>query len=328
MTLPKFRVRHLCPVRVLAPFGCMLVAAGCASTPAASPADRTPTTLRSPGSSGVPAIIDGRALDWGTLQTLLSEAAGGVVLEEVALDQAVEVELQRQGLVLSEDDLSAERERLRAGLAAAGAGADAADRVRAARGLGPERYRRLVRRSAGLRALVAGDVRVEPSEVRLAHEIRTGPREVVRVIRTATEREAAALRSRIANSTEPTTLAFAHAAVEASIDSSAARGGLLEPISLADPVWPASVRSAIRPLSPGQLSPVLALDDGHGFVLLERRLPGSGVALSPDLEQRYREELRLRKERIEMESLARRLIGRAGVTALDPSLAWSWERRR
>ena len=39
-------------------------------------------------------------------------------------------------------------------------------------------------------------------------------------------------------------------------------------------------------------------------------------------------ELRRRKERVEMERIATRLMREAEVTVLDPALHWSWEARR
>ncbi len=145
----------------------------------------------------VPAIIDGRAVSWNELRDRTSEIGGAIALEEIALDRALERELERAGVTLAPDAISRERDLLLGELEASGAASPSADVltiVRRQRNLGGVGFERLLERNARLRALVTPSVRVEQREVELAMRIRHGARKQARIIVTPSEREAAALR--------------------------------------------------------------------------------------------------------------------------------------
>src|SRR5690606_18565950 len=109
----------------------------------------------------------GTSVSWERVQPLLAEAAGGFVLEEIALEMMLEAEMRQHGLSLTDAMLERERLLIREAMAAD----DAArtpdevqrllDGVRRRRGLGEQRYEALVRRSAMLRALVQDRVSVD-----------------------------------------------------------------------------------------------------------------------------------------------------------------------
>ena len=123
---------------------------------------------------------------------------------------------------------------------------------------------------------------------------------------------------------------FSVVAAEVSNDSSAERGGLLPPISVADTTWPESVRSAVPRLRPGSVSDPIALDSGYALLLLDEVLPaapdapGTVEGARAILEQDVRRE----QERSEMARLARRLLTEAQISVLDRALEPAWRRRR
>jgi parvulin-like peptidyl-prolyl isomerase len=146
------------------------------------------------------------------------------------------------------------------------------------------------------------------------------------VIVMATQREAGELREALEGATGDRSLRFADAAARSSIDSSAARGGLLDPISPLDPTYPAAVGRAFEELGPGEISPVLAVDRGFALVLLEERLPGRDVPRET-VEEQLRAEVRLRLERLAMDDLAARLLRGASITVFDRGLERAWRAR-
>jgi parvulin-like peptidyl-prolyl isomerase len=276
------------------------------------------------------AIIDGDLVARDDLYDLIAEAAGGQVLEEMILDRRLQAELSRRGQTISQADVDAETERLffliQGRVAADG---DEAARVieaaRTARGLGPRRYRALLRRNAMLRRLVRDEVTIAEEDVQRLFEVRHGARVRARIIVVPTERDAAAARAEIAPA-DDLSVAFARVAMDRSTDASASRGGMIEPFSTRDPAYPLPAREALRQVNPGELTPVIALDTGFAIFLLEDRLDGDDATLEEERTSITRE-LRLRTERVLMQGLALELLGSSRVTIIDDSLGWSWQQR-
>ena len=274
-------------------------------------------------------------MEWSELLPLLSEAAGGAVLQEVVLDRRLAAEAAVRGVAVAEGDVREERERLRAALAAgpttvglSALNADqvevAVEAVRRARGLGELRFEGLVRRNALLRRMVRDEVKVDDGAVRLAHAVQYGPRLRLRIITVATHGEAQAARAQLATGEPDAAGRFAALARRVSTDSSARGGGALGAVSPADPSYPMVLRTTAEQLEVGELSPVLALDRGYGLVLVEEKLAGTGVALErvrPELER----QARMRAEREAMDRLAADLLSRGGVSVLDRGLDRSWK---
>lgn len=207
------------------------------------------------------------------------------------------------------------------------AAADVLDDLRTRRGLGPTRFDSLLRRNAALRRLVRDSVSVSNPEIEAALAARYAERVNTRIIVVRTEREASNLRSQLKDVPGSITVLFAQLAMQHSLDASAPRGGLLDPFSLEDATYPIALRQALQSLAPGDsITPSIALDGGYAIVLLEGRSP-SPYAKRPGDESMIEQQIRLRKERIAMDQLARRLLDAAGVTVFDESLAWSWSRR-
>ncbi len=281
-----------------------------------------------PESSRVPAIINGQVVSWAELRDRTSEIAGAVALEELALDRALEREMLRTGTSLDPGAITRERDLLLDELSPSGdlaASAQILEIVRRQRALGSVGFEGLLQRNARLRALASPGVRVEQREVDLSAQIRFGPRKLARIIVAPSEREAAALRREILALPGDRLDAFTARASTRSIDASGARGGQIGSVSPVDPAFPDSIRRALDSLGQGQLSSVLAIDGGFAILMVERDMPVE----TPSAAQRAQieRELLRRKQRLEMDRLADRLLDQTSVSVLDPSLAWSWEGR-
>lgn len=274
------------------------------------------------------ALLNGRPVPWSTLRARLAEAAGGPVLEEVVLDQLIDAQAARAGVTVTDAEVAAEAaalaEAMRAG---AGLSAEASgpllDRLRAERGLGPIRYRALLRRNALLRKLVAPDVQIAEEEIVLAHRIRRGERRVTRAVVFPTAAEAAAARAQIDATQAPDRpTRFAAMASTLASDAGVPAGGLLGPISQLDPAYPQALRDAVYRTTPGEVTPIVGLDQRFALALVERVLPAESVPIEADRGELERE-LRRRRERLAMQELADRLSTTADLRVLDAGIRWS-----
>lgn len=266
------------------------------------------------------ALVQGKVMEWGELRPQLSEAAGGVVLREAVIDRLLAAELAARGIALRPDDVERERSLFFESLNPdADVSARLARELRARQGLGRVRFEALLRRNAGLRALVRDNVEVSEESLLRTHEVLHGPRRQARLMTLPALPEAQSAIGRVTSGE-----LFGEVAVEVSTDSSAARGGLLEAVSRGDPSYPEALREAIWALDPGAISPPILLGDQYAVVMLVREIEGDGVTLEQarhDLERH----VRLTQERILMEQAARRLLAQATVTIIDDSLKESWD---
>jgi hypothetical protein len=272
------------------------------------------------------ALLANESITWADLSVPLAEAAGGAVLEEVALDRLLAKEMQLRGLSLEPGAGTQEEEYLREALAVAagvqaGQQGDLVQQLRRSRGLGDRRYASLLDRNAKLRRMVRDEVKVTPEDVQQAFEIRYGQRFQTRLILTRTEREAGDAADRL-RAGEP----FAEVATKLSTDPSRLRGGAIGTISPADPSYPMALRKSIASSTVGAPTSVIALEQGYAIVLVEQVIPPTAAsfdAAAPGLER----EVRLVRERAAMDRLAAQLLRAANITVLDPSLDWSWKAR-
>ncbi|MBL9031244.1 MAG: peptidylprolyl isomerase [Phycisphaerae bacterium] len=311
-------------------FVCAALSGCAASEPSAGgpqPSPRASAPQPAPAGDRPAALLNGRPITYDALRPALLESAGGLALRDAALDMLLDAELARRGQTITDDDVAAEGRYLAESmLREAEIGMADADRVlaslRRSRGLGEHRYAALLTRTAMLRRLVAGSVTVSDEEVAEAHRINHGPRSRVRLITTGLAADAAEIRARVLADPALARVRFIEAAANESTDPSAARGGLLAPISHADPEYPVAFREALAALAPGEVSSVLALDRGFALVLCEEVWPADGTTPEEDA-PRARAAIRLRKERLAMEREAQRLLDAAELTILDRSLEWS-----
>lgn len=269
------------------------------------------------------ALFDGRPIVWGELRPILNEAAGAVALEEVILDHLLEDAMARAGRSIEPDDVAAERRRL---LKSIHSDPDISirllDELRRRQGLGTRRFDALMRRNAALRALVRDEVSVPETAVERLFDIAHGPRRQARLM-VLPDLAAAQCAIRRVESGE----FFGEVAVEVSTDSSAARGGLLQPISRSDPSYPEALRNVLWSLEPDNISSPVLIDEGYLVLMLVREIEGDGVeleAVRPELER----VARLNQQRLLMDQLARRMLGNCSITVYDDALHESWTRRQ
>ncbi|MEQ8770646.1 MAG: hypothetical protein RIB60_09065 [Phycisphaerales bacterium] len=311
---------------VLAGIGAL---AGCATngTGAFESARPTPTE---------PAVfVDGASLDPPEITTRTAELAGGVVVEELALERALELACRQAGIAIERADIDRERSALVDAVLAERDGrqentALLLDRVRARRGLGPIRFEALLRRNAMLRALVHDSINVTETEIRLAHEMNAGPRARVRLIVTPSRQAASGAIERIRDDAATVGLvqAFADAARRVSTHASAAAGGSLGIVSPLDPALPESLRGQIAAARAGGLTEIVPIGDSYGVALIEAVIePQLPRELTPGRRAEIRQEITRRKERLEMERLAIRLVRESEIRVVDPSLGWSFRTR-
>jgi parvulin-like peptidyl-prolyl isomerase len=305
------------------------------STPPAATADRRT------GGTAVAMVGQARLSSDELLRPLL-EASGAAVLEEAALDRLLERELVNAGISITATDTRAEEDQLlQAASEQARVSRDQAARaladLRRARGLGPARFAALLTRNAKLRSLVRATALPNEQDLAIVREAEVGERVRARLVVLPDALSAGQTRARVLERAQTVQSALgsgaesvlsalvAQAAIEQSIHATASRGGLLDPLSPADPSVPATVREALATTAPGQLSAILPLEQGFGVILVESKQPGH--APSTDESARIERQATARAQRRAMDTLARELLLRGGVTPLDESLRWSWESR-
>ena len=303
----------------------LLAAALLAQSPAALPATPPADGARSAdGAAGIAAIWSDETVTWDRLRPVLAELAGNAAMQEVLLDALLERRARERGIAPDGAAIAREEATLRTYLDRDAAKAERLlAEVRARQGLGPVRWHALLRRNAILRALVAPDVDVQEAQVVAAHDAAHGPRRGARVIAVPDLRAAQAVSDRLAKGER-----FEDLAAELSTDPSAARGGLVNPMSRLDPGVPAAVREALWAIAePGGTSPPVLVGTGYLLVRRGADLPGDGVTLEAVRADAERA-VRLAQERARMDTLAQDMIRGVNPTFLDESLADAWNRVR
>lgn len=309
---------------IVAPF-----AIGCQSATTQNHDQPNNTSTPSPDPDSTPvAYLNGKPVTQNQLYRALAPSHGGQALAEILLQQSVQQRLQQEGITLQQADLDAERQRL---LDSLNNDPDQAARLlremRTQRGLDDKRYDSMLRTNAGLRALVRDQITLNDAAINQAYTLRHGKRYRVRLI-TADQLDTLthARKQALAGTS------FTDLAIELSTDASAAQGGLLSPISPADPTYPKAIRDALPKLKmdnpTSRLSPAIALDAGYALLWLEEiQTPDNPPTLQqarPELEAALRTDL----ERLRMRQLARTLIEQTNVIVLDPALDKAWQRQK
>ncbi|MFZ4573020.1 MAG: peptidylprolyl isomerase [Phycisphaerales bacterium] len=307
------------------------VLSGCASQPQPDRSSPQASTTQADGTRPF-AIAFGKRIDLPDIAGQLAEARGGEILEETILDLALAGEAAKAGLTFPPTAAETEAERRIVVLTVAeesqvsqDQAAGLIDDLCRARGVGPLRFAAQLRRNAVLRSLVRDSISVSPDEVSLSRRLNFGDRVRARLILVRTEREASELRSTLgALPTASVRAEFARLALERSIHVSAPQAGDLGVISPEDPALPVPLQQELAAAPQGAITQLVATGEGYQFAFVEARISPQSPPTDADIERR----VRLRKERIAMDELSNRLIAGAQVTVFNPSLRWSWERRR
>lgn len=306
-----------------------------ASTPAStSPGRDGRRSTPVPVQATEPAIarVNGVEIPRREFTDLVIRAHGIGVLEQwIGLDAARE-HAERRGIAVHEDDVRRERERALRRLAASGLGEETPDvgaaeqsleAALSARNISPEELDLVLRRNAYLRKCVEADMTLSDADVLEEMDRAYGPRVVVRHIQLATPAEADRILERYVAGVPFDELARTHSTNRAS----AGQGGLLEPFSRGDSVWPAVLRETAFSLEQGAVSPAIRVGAWYHLVRLEQRIPAVHrdlAAVRPELERRVRE----RKADEGMFALYENLVRTATIEINDPGLRSSFERRK
>jgi parvulin-like peptidyl-prolyl isomerase len=321
----RFTVAAVLGIGVLASAGCAADGGRAGNAPLRQSTTTAPAAPASASPADALAVYSGGTVTLADLRAPLFEAAGGQVLSEWLLQRLIDRRLAERGLADAVNDAALARERAHM-LATLDTDPDQAqrilDQIRRRRGLGRQRFDSMLRRNAGLRRLVADQVEVTDVAVEQAYQLRHGPRYEARLITTAGFAQAVQL-VRQARQGAP----FADLAAEHSTDVSRLQGGLLGPVSAADPTYPLALRTTLAQLQPGQVSDPVALDEGFAVLRLERTIPADAVQLEAVRDELSRQ-VRRQVEAVLMQQLARDLLAEAQVLVLDPTLQRSWEDHR
>jgi parvulin-like peptidyl-prolyl isomerase len=306
----------------------LLLVASCGTVSERPESPATPVPERAPAAIAPaerpPVVWRGEVIEWRELRPMLAERAGAVVLEEALLDRQVDRLLSEQRLQLDQAAVDQERARI---LEALSPEPDRAERLlrelRAVQGLGALRWQALLRRNAGLRQLVQPDVQVTSEAVAAAMDAAHGPRRRCRVIALPDLKACAEARAEL-----DAGASFGEVAAARSTDASAARGGLVNPVSRLDPSWPSSFRQALWDLEKDQVSPPVLVEGGYVLIRLEEELAASPVDPAASRAAAERE-VRRGQERVLMETLVTGLRqAQREVMITDPSLRDAWSRVR
>jgi parvulin-like peptidyl-prolyl isomerase len=272
------------------------------------------------GAAGIVALWGDTTITWERIRPILGELAGGAALQEAILDELLERRARERKVEPDEAALANEERTLLGYLDKDPAKAERLlQEVRSRQGLGPVRWRALLRRNAMLRALVAPDVEVQEAQVVAAHDAAHGPRRGARVIAVPDLRAAQAAADRIAKGER-----FEDLAAELSTDPSAARGGLVNAMSRLDPSVPAAVREALWAIGEvGGTSPPVLVSSGYLLVRRGPDMPGDGIAIEAVRADAERA-VRLAQERARMDALAQELLRGVDPQVLDEGIASSW----
>jgi parvulin-like peptidyl-prolyl isomerase len=285
----------------------------------------SPTGSQAPAATVIDArpaaMLDGRSITWGELRPILNDLAGAQALREYVLDQKISRAVQDAGITITADDLAAERKILLESLSDdPNTAIRLLDELRARQNLGRARFEAQLRRNAGLRAMVKGEVKITDDAIRSMHDLVHGPRRQARLM-LLPDLSTAQDAINLVNSG----VSFADVAVEMSTDVSAARGGLLEPISLSNPNYPEALRQTIFSLNTGQMSGPVLVNDKYAVVLLTKRMAADGTTID-DARPALERLVRLSQERLLMDQLMRRIVLDSAVTVFDEELNESWRR--
>ena len=266
------------------------------------------------------AVLDGDVVTLDDLVPRLVEASGREVLRAIVLEHALDRLLAARGVVLSPGMIEAEHRLLLASLhedreVAARLLAD----LRSRRGLGPRRFDLLLRRTAGLRVLVRDEVVITEEAIERLHDIEHGARRTGRILVLPDLDRAVVIARRIAEGEDPAALALMH-----SMDPSAERGGLVEPIGREDPRWPAALRRVLFDLEPGRVSDPILLEDRWVLLVPLEEIEPDDVSLG-SVRVHLEQTLRRRQERLLMDRLSGELVADTEATFFDRDLEGAWD---
>jgi len=284
------------------------------------PGESAPTRSVGTGSTRPVIVVDGSTMTESSVWPYVAEASGSFVADELVLDVVLDRACAKAGITINEAAMDAERTLLMNSISQVAGAPDperALDRIRRERGLGPVRWKALLKRSAMLRALVRDRVVVTEESIQLTYRLRYGPTYQTRLIVTTSPQSASSASQRARAGED-----FGSLAAQLSTDTSAPRGGLIDPINPDDTTWPLAVRQAVTGLAVGEVSDPIVVDAGYAVVKMESINTGSASPPLSAVRAEIENLARIEAERLAMQQEADQLRSTARVEILDSSLGW------
>lgn len=268
------------------------------------------------------AKVNGQSLSLADLSPQLIEAAGGQVLNERILNMQLKARLGKT--IITQEQIHTERQLFTRSLHSDPQVAEQLlKQLRQRQGLGPTRFEDFLFRQAALRHLVQGEVTVNDAAISQAYELKYGPTSLVQIIVVDNPTTAVQILNRARNGDE-----FGQLVQQFSQNpASKATNGVLDPISPVDATYPAALHKAIARLTVGQISDVVALDNGFAILKLLSKNARQSVTLD-DVKASLAEKVRRDVEQMLMRQLASTLLTQADVVVLDRELNQSWQANR
>jgi hypothetical protein len=286
----------------------VLSSLGCSKQPIAASNKNLLTHAKSP----VVALAGTKPVRLDDILPALIEIGGKEVMEDYVLTLALEDELKNKNLSVTPKDI--ETEELLFKTMYSNLTEDKVQLVLRNKGLGTKRQRQLFWRNAALRKLVFDEVHLTDDATKRMFSIVHGVTYPTRIIVTSTQKEAGVVIDQLQSGTP-----FIDLAVQHSIDSSASRGGLVEPIPIADPLWPESIREALPNVSIGEFSNPIFIGDRWIIVKVIGEKMSSDVSFE-EAKSEMEKLAKLAQERFLMEELATALRNKYSVTYFNPEL--------
>lgn|GEM_PF-2008785 len=290
----------------------LIFSAGCGEKVATIHHRQAPLTPVTQQQSPIVASIGSKSIRRDDLWPALVEIGGVEVIEDTINHLLLDAELTREGMSVSPQDISIERELL--WTASPNLNTSAIEKMLASKGIGTFRQHRLLWRNAALRKLIKEDVVTSDDSVKRMFEIVYGPRYPTSVIVTATLEQANSIHSALQSGASFQELAEAN-----SIDPSATRGGRVNPISGADPLWPSSIREQVQHIAIGSYSSPVFIGD-RWVILSVTEEPILSHKTFEQVEKEVTHLAILAQERFLMEALLEKLQIQTQIDYFDKDL--------
>jgi hypothetical protein len=284
----------------------VIIATGCSSQ-----RSRVSTTVVV-NESPIIAMVGTRKIRREDLWSSLIELGGKTAFEEFVLTIALELTLQVQGIDITQQDIDNERVLFSTSLPTEQE--DAVDEILELKGFGAHRKSALFFRNAALRKLISPDVHITTSAKKRMFSIIYGVSYPARIIVVSSLNQATGIRTTLADGAS-----FQTTAIEYSIDPSGVRGGTVNPINVADPIWPAAIRDVIHKLSLNEISQPILVDDKWVIIQLTGP-PVISDAVYEEVESEMYRLSKLSQERFLMKQLSSSLVEKHTPTVFDNDL--------
>ncbi|MEE2912762.1 MAG: peptidylprolyl isomerase [Planctomycetota bacterium] len=262
--------------------------------------------------SPIVALVGSRRIRRDDLWPSLIEIGGKTVMDEHVLNLAIELALQEQRIKITQQDIEHERDLLATSLSDSTEGR--VDKVLKMKGYGSHRKNMLLFRNAALRKLISKDVVVTESAKKKLFSIVYGASYPARIIVVSSLQEATEIISILNDGASFKTMAIKH-----SIDSSSSQGGYVNPINVADPIWPTAIRDILGNLKTDEFSSPILINDKWAIIKVTGKPTISDVKYE-DVKTEILQLSKLALERLLMEQLSLSLIEKHSVTLFDENI--------